>query len=144
MWYKSVWWWLSITQFLFKTHDTSETGFCLHLQVEPTQFDPIVRASPHIQTSAPKWKSKSHYNRRSVDQFVLVSYPFWSKWPDVIFIWVTITFFIFHLECPLWWEDGSVICSAMTQVQFQVTLRPTVYRPVRLGAGPPMGPITRF
>jgi hypothetical protein len=26
----------------------------------------------------------------------------------------------------------------MTQVQFQVTLRPTVCRPVRLGAGPPV------
>jgi hypothetical protein len=37
---------------------------------------------------------------------------------------------------PLWREGGSVICSAMTQVPFQVTLRPTVCRPVRLGAGP--------
>jgi hypothetical protein len=45
---------------------------------------------------------------------------------------------------PLWWEDGSVICSAMTQVQFQVILRPTVSQPVRLGAGPPMGAMTRF
>jgi hypothetical protein len=32
-------------------------------------------------------------------------------------------------------KKGSVICSAMTQVQFQVILRPTVCRPVRLGAG---------
>jgi hypothetical protein len=45
----------------------------------------------------------------------LVSCPFWSMWPDVIFISVTITFFIFHVGRPLWWEDGSVICSAMTQ-----------------------------
>jgi hypothetical protein len=37
---------------------------------------------------------------------------------------------------PLWREGGSVLCSAMTQVQFQVTLQPTVCRPVRLGAGP--------
>jgi hypothetical protein len=91
-----------------------------------------------------KSKSKSYYNRQSVGQFVLVSRPFWSKWPDVTFIWVTITFFIFHVGHPLWWEDGSVICSAMRQIQFQVTLRPTVCRPVRLGTGPPMGPINRF
>jgi hypothetical protein len=51
----------------------------------------------------------------------LVSCPFWSKWPDVTFIWVTITFFIFHVERPLWREDGSVICSAMTQV-WKVTI----------------------
>jgi hypothetical protein len=32
---------------------------------------------------------------------------------------------------PLWREDGSVICSAMTQVECQVILRPTVCRPIR-------------
>jgi hypothetical protein len=91
-----------------------------------------------------KSKSKSHYDRRSVGQFVLVSWPFWNSWPDVTFIWVTITFFIFNAGSPLWREDGSVICSAMTQILFQVTLWTTVCRPVRVGAGPPMGPITRF
>jgi hypothetical protein len=55
-----------------------------------------------------------------------------------------ITVFIFHVGRPLWRDDGFVICSEMTQVQFQVTLRPTVCRPVRLGAGLPMGPMTRF
>jgi hypothetical protein len=44
------------------------------------------------------------------------------------------------VERPLWREDGSVICSAMTQVQLQVVLRPTICQPVCLGAGPPMGP----
>jgi hypothetical protein len=77
-------------------------------------------------------KSKSHYDRQSVGQFVLVSCPSWSRWPDVTFIWVIITFFIFHVGRLLWGEDGSAICSAMTQVQFQVTLRPTVCRTVRL------------
>jgi hypothetical protein len=107
--------------FFLSKNDVSDTGFCFCLLVES--------------------KSKSHYNRMSVGLFVLVSCPFWSWWPGVTFIWVTITFFIFHVGRPLWREDGSVICSAMTQVQ--VTLRP-VCRPVRLGAGPPMGPITRF
>jgi hypothetical protein len=60
------------------------------------------------------------------------------------YIWLTITSFIFHVGRPLWREDRSVICRAMKQVQFQVKLRPTVCRPVRLGAGPLMGPITRF
>jgi hypothetical protein len=65
-------------------------------------------------------KSKSHYDRRSVGQFVLVSCPFWSTWLDVTFIWMTITFFSFHVGRPLWRDDGSVICSAMTQVQFHI------------------------
>jgi hypothetical protein len=32
----------------------------------------------------------------------------------------------------------------ITKVKVEVTLRPTASRPVRLGAGPSMGPITRF
>jgi hypothetical protein len=35
-------WTISIVLFLFKTtHDISETGFCPHLQVEPTQVGPL-------------------------------------------------------------------------------------------------------
>jgi hypothetical protein len=34
----------------FKKHNVSETGFCLHPQVKPTQLDPIDRASPYLQT----------------------------------------------------------------------------------------------
>jgi hypothetical protein len=76
--------------------------------------------------------------RRSVDQFVLVSgsplgpmtrfypYPFFSD----------NCLFLLPVGRPLRREDRSVICSAMTQVQFQVTLRPMVCRPVLLGAGP--------
>jgi hypothetical protein len=30
----------------FSKHDVSETGFCLRLQVKPTQLGPIERASP--------------------------------------------------------------------------------------------------
>jgi hypothetical protein len=78
--------------------------------------------------------SKWNRNRQSVGQFILASCPFWSRWPDVTFLWVTI-FLFFHVGRPLWREDGPVICSAMTQVQFQVILRPMVCQPVRLGDG---------
>jgi hypothetical protein len=37
-------WTLSIALFLFKTHNVSETGFCLRLQAEPTQLGTIDRA----------------------------------------------------------------------------------------------------
>jgi hypothetical protein len=70
----------------------------------------------------------------------LGSWPSWSGWPDVTFLWVAITFYLFHVRRPLWWEDGSVICSAMTRVQ--VIMRPTVCQPVCFGAGPPVGPMT--
>jgi hypothetical protein len=110
---------------------TSRQYFTVSFETPPTW-----RArSPYLYPSETGWpsytpghwvdwlsKSKSYYNRRLIAQFVLVSCPFWSKWPDVTFIWVTITFIIFHVGRPLWREDGSVICSAMTQAQFQVTL----------------------
>jgi hypothetical protein len=51
---------------------------------------------------------------------------------------------LFHVWRPLWREDGYLICSAMTQVQFQVILQQTVCRAVRLGAGPLMGPWPDF
>jgi hypothetical protein len=78
------------------------------------------------------WESQRERGHRKTK--TEVSCPFWIKWPDATFIWVAITFFIFHVGHPLWWEDGSVICSAMTQVQFHVTLRLIVCRPVGLGA----------
>jgi hypothetical protein len=33
----------------FSKHNVSETGFCLRLQVKPTQLGPIDRASPYLQ-----------------------------------------------------------------------------------------------
>jgi hypothetical protein len=33
--------------------NVSETGFCLRLQVKPTQLDPINRASPYFRTTVP-------------------------------------------------------------------------------------------
>jgi hypothetical protein len=37
--------------FLFKTHDVSETGLCLRLQVEPNLFGPLDGASSYLRTS---------------------------------------------------------------------------------------------
>jgi hypothetical protein len=34
---------------LFKVHSVLETGFCVHLQVEPTQFDRIIIASSYFR-----------------------------------------------------------------------------------------------
>jgi hypothetical protein len=39
-------WTLSIILFIFKAHNFSETGFSLHLQVEPIQLGPINRTRP--------------------------------------------------------------------------------------------------
>jgi hypothetical protein len=37
----------------FSKHDVSQTGFCLRLQVKPTQLGPIDRASPSLRTPMP-------------------------------------------------------------------------------------------
>jgi hypothetical protein len=39
------------------------------------------------------FKFKLYCDRRSVGQFFFVSCPFWSWWPDVTFLWVTIFYF---------------------------------------------------
>jgi hypothetical protein len=46
-------WTLSVVLFLFKTHNVSESGFYLRLQVEPNQLGPIGIASPYLRTPAP-------------------------------------------------------------------------------------------
>jgi hypothetical protein len=43
-------WTLSIVLFLCRTHNVSETGFCLRLQVEPIQLGLIDRANPYLGT----------------------------------------------------------------------------------------------
>jgi hypothetical protein len=51
-------WTLSVVLLLFKTHNVSESGFCLRLQVEPTQLDPVDRDSRYLRT--PASVSQSH------------------------------------------------------------------------------------
>jgi hypothetical protein len=65
--------------------------------------------------NCPLMKFKLYCDRRSVGQFVLVSGPLWGRWPDFKCLWVAITFFLLHVRHPLWREDGSVICSAITR-----------------------------
>jgi hypothetical protein len=45
-------WTLSIVLFYLK-HNVSETGFCLHLQVDPSQLGSIDKDSPYLQIPAP-------------------------------------------------------------------------------------------
>jgi hypothetical protein len=39
--------------FYLLKHNISETGFCLHVEVKPTQLGPVNRASPYLRTPAP-------------------------------------------------------------------------------------------
>jgi hypothetical protein len=66
------------------------------------------------RTSLHKFKFKLYCDRRSVGQFVLVSGPFWGPWPDFNFLCLTVALFLLHVGRPLWWENGSVIYSAIT------------------------------
>jgi hypothetical protein len=45
---------------------------------------------------------------------VLVSGPLRGPWRDFNFLCLTVTFFLHRVGCPLWREDGSVICSAIS------------------------------
>jgi hypothetical protein len=101
-------------------------GLCIYIPQE--QGGPVIPPGSGFPFFSPlttpnnslfkfKFKFKLYCNWRSVSQLVLVSCPFWSTWPDFTFLWVTITFFLFHVGCPLRRKDRSVICSAMTQVQ---------------------------
>jgi hypothetical protein len=58
-------------------------------------------------------KFKLYCDRRSVGQFALVSGPLWEPRPDFNFLSSISSFFLLHVEHPLWREDGSVICSAV-------------------------------
>jgi hypothetical protein len=61
-----------------------------------------------------KLKFKLCCNRRSAGHFVLGSGPLWGPRLYFHFLCLTITFFLLHVGRPLWWEDGSVICHAIT------------------------------
>jgi hypothetical protein len=40
--------------------------------------------------------------------------PFGGPWPHFNYLSLTISFFLLHAGRPLWREDGSIICSAIT------------------------------
>jgi hypothetical protein len=133
--------------YIVRKHNVSETGLVSIFGEEretPPLLDPLERDNLGY------WTTHAH---RSRSHIMTDGQSASSSWCLALFgagdqmlhlFWLTITLFIFHVGRPLWREDWSVICSAMTQVQFQVKLQPTVCRPVRIDAGPPMEPITRF
>jgi hypothetical protein len=59
------------------------------------------------------FKFKLYFHRQSVGQSVSSSWC-QAPWPDLNFLCVIITFFILHVRRPLWRENRSVICSAIT------------------------------
>jgi hypothetical protein len=56
-------WTLPTILFLIFRNNISETGFCLRLQVKPTQLGPLDRTSPYLRTAVPTqdriYKSKA-------------------------------------------------------------------------------------
>jgi hypothetical protein len=70
------------------------------------------------------WTSevKLHCDRRSVGQFVLVSDPIWSRWPDFTFLWVTITFFLLHVGRPHPYPPWTGWFSRKSKSKVKVTL----------------------
>jgi hypothetical protein len=71
-------------------------------------------------------ESKSHCDRRSVSQSVLVSSPDWDSWPDV-------KSQVWPLQCvvvlsrPLWRKGGSVICHSPCQIYTYLHLKKFKY-----------------
>jgi hypothetical protein len=48
--------------------------------------------------------------------YFALSYETRGPWPEFNFLSLTFTFFLLHVGRPLWLEDGSVICSAITHL----------------------------
>jgi hypothetical protein len=62
----SCFWTLSIVLFLFTTHNVSETGFCLRLEVKLTQSRTIDRASNYLWSGTPENGDRTQCPKRSV------------------------------------------------------------------------------
>jgi hypothetical protein len=58
--------------FLFKTHNLSETVFCLRLQVEPTQLGPIDRTG--IGTCSIYWAQLSRFHLKTETEVIVQIY----------------------------------------------------------------------
>jgi hypothetical protein len=97
-----------------------------------------------VQFAPPIWRvrslflwsrSRSSYNATDSQSASLGVGPPLEQM-TIVYISLSDSYF-FSFSCRARWKEGSVICSAVTQVQCQVTLRPKVCRPVCFGAGPP-------
>jgi hypothetical protein len=61
----------------FSKHNVSETGFCLRLQVKPTQLGPIDRASPYLRTSI-DWARMKRFYLKTGTESSLRKVAFWK------------------------------------------------------------------
>jgi hypothetical protein len=59
-------------------------------------------------------KSKLLYDWRSVSQYVFPSNPVWDLWPDITSYLKSESCCLVSTGHPLWREDGSAVCSAIT------------------------------
>jgi hypothetical protein len=64
----------------FKKHNVSESGFCLRLQLKPTRWGPIHRASlrPKIWTSSIDWAQLNRFYLKTVTESSLRNVAFWK------------------------------------------------------------------
>jgi hypothetical protein len=104
------------------------------------------RDSPSTEDhwNAAKIKIKLYCDRRSVGQFVLVSGPLVVPMTRFYISLSDSPFFLLHVGRSLWWEDGSVICSAMTQVQVKLYCDRRSIGQFVLLSGPLCGPWPDF
>jgi hypothetical protein len=61
----------------FSKHNVSETGFCLRLQVKPTQLSPIDRVSPYLRTSI-DWAQLSRFYLKTETKSSFRKVWFWK------------------------------------------------------------------
>jgi hypothetical protein len=68
----------------------------------------VLSSQPPVQNSVLNWqltinciksksKTKSHYDWRSVSQYVLVSNPIWGSWPDIYYCFTVTVLFLYML-----------------------------------------------
>jgi hypothetical protein len=91
---------------LLKRRDMSELHSFKSEKTVPVRLDYLLMKSVMVQLPmltkgfSAKSKSKSHYDRRSVGQFILMSFPFLEK-VTRRYIYLSDNYFIFHVGRPL-------------------------------------------
>jgi hypothetical protein len=112
-----------ITGFVFRSsscsletgeHNVSETAyFSTSHRGEAHSVKSIRRANFNSCTTHTKFKLFGTDGGSASSS--LCRSPFWGPWPDFNFLCLTITFFLNYVGRPVWREDESAVCSAITQ-----------------------------